>query len=204
MLLDLFLNNAWAAIGLWAFLYCLDYAFTFKAAKIYKAGAGKHFGFAGGYELNPFFQNDIAQLRRFSFRFFLLLLLVSGLLLILHSTGFREYFAFVWGLMICLQLTVHFRHLRNLAVFYYAKDSKGVNGRIEYEHWLSLRLSSIELLCFSVFYLFLFLLWGNLFVLGGATGCLVLALRNLFDSRRSRALAQNKVEVIDATTSSNI
>ncbi|MDQ2936273.1 MAG: hypothetical protein M3R67_02070 [Acidobacteriota bacterium] len=204
MLLDFFLNKAWAAIGLWALLYCLDYAFTYKAAKIYKAGAGKHFGFGGGYELNPFFKDDIAQLRRFSFRFFLLLLLVAGLLLILHGTGLREYFAFVWGLMICLQLTVHFRHLRNLAVFYYAKDSQGVNGRIEYEHWLSLRLSSIEFFYFSVFYLFLFLLWGNLFMLGGATGCLVLALRHLYDSRRSRGLAQNKVEEIDGTTSRNI
>src|SRR3989442_776415 len=99
MLLDLFLNNAWAAIGLWALLSCMDYALTFKAAKIYKAGAGKHFGFAGGYELNPFFQDDIAQLRWFSLRFFLLLLLVAGLLLILHGTGFRKCFAFVWGLM---------------------------------------------------------------------------------------------------------
>jgi hypothetical protein len=204
MLLDLFLNNAWAAIGLWAFLYCMDYMLTFKAAKIYRAGGGKHFGFAGGYELNPYFQDDIAKLRRFSFRFFLLLLFVSGLLLILHSTGLREYFAFVWGLMICLQLTVHFRHLRNLAVFHYARDSNGVNGRIEYEHWLSLRLSSIEFLTFSVFYLFLFLLWGNPFMLGGATGCLVLALRHSFDSRRSRGLAQNKVVEIDGTTSSNI
>lgn len=197
MLLDLFLNNAWAAIGFWALLYCLDYMFTFKAAKIYKAGAGKHFGFAGGYELNPFFQDDIARLRRFSFRFLLLLLLVAGLLVILHGTGLREYFAFVWGLMICLQLTVHFRHLRNLAVFHYAKDSKGVMGRIEYEHWLSLRLSSIEFLCFSVFYLFLFLLWGNLFVLGGAAGCLLSALRHWFDSRRSRTLVENKVGEID-------
>ncbi|MDQ6651929.1 MAG: hypothetical protein M3Y84_04205 [Acidobacteriota bacterium] len=192
MLLDLFLNNAWAAIGLWAVLYCMDYTLTFKAAKIYKAGAGKHFGFAGGYELNPYFQDDIANLRRFSFRFFLLLFFVSGLLLILHSTDSREGFAFVWGVMICVQLAVHFRHIRNLVVFHYAKDSNGMNGRIEYEHWLSLRLSSIEFLAFSVFYLFLFLLWGNLFMLGGATGCLVLALRHLFDSRRSRALAPQR------------
>jgi hypothetical protein len=197
MLLDLFLNNAWAAIGLWALLYCLDYVFTFKAAKIYKAGAGKHFGFGGGYELNPFFQDDIAQLRRFSFRFFLMLFFVSGLLLIVHSTGLREPFAFVWGVMICIQLANHPRHIRNLIIFHYAKDSNGINGRIEYEHWLSLRLSAIEVLTFSVFYLFLFLLWGNLFILGGAAGCLSLAFRHSLDSRKSKLSTETAAAKID-------
>jgi hypothetical protein len=200
MVLDFLLDNVWAAIGLWAFLYCLDYTLTFKAAKIYRAGAGKHFGFAGGYELNPYFQDDIAKLRRFSFRFFLLLFFVSGLLLILHNTGLRDYFAFSWGLLVCLQFTVHFRHLRNLAIFYYAKDSKGVSGKIEYEHWVSLRLSSIEFFTFSVFYFFLFLLWVNPFILGATVGCAVLAIRHLFDSRRSRISAQSKVVEIDAPT----
>lgn len=67
MLLNLFLNNVWLAIGLWAGLYLLDYIFTLKAARLYKEGANKHFAFPDGIELNPYFKEDIGNLRRFQF-----------------------------------------------------------------------------------------------------------------------------------------
>lgn len=184
MLINLFLNNVWLAIGLWAAMYCMDYIFTLRAARIYQAGAGKHFNFAGGYELNPYFKDDIARLRLLSFRFILALLLTGGLLLIAHSWGFPEAFALIWGALVCMQIAVHFRHIRNLVLFHYASASSGMIGKIEYQHWLSLRVSAAEFLSFSALFLFLFLLWGNYFALGGALGCLSLALRNLIDSRK--------------------
>ena len=193
MLLNSFLNNVWLAIGLWAIFYLIDYVLTLKAARMYHAGVSKHFTFAGGYELNPVFKEDIARLRRFSFRFWLLLFFFGGFLLILHSLDVPELFAFLWGTLVCTQMAIHLRHIRNLAIFHYARDSNGMSGRIEYEHWLSLRLSSIELFSFSVLFLFLFLLWGNLFILGGAVGCLSLALRHLLDSTKERkTLLQGK------------
>ena len=193
MLLNLFLHNVWLAIGLWPILYLMDYVLTLKAARMYHAGASKHFAFAGGYELNPFFKEDIAGLRRFSPRFWFLLLSVGSLLLIIHSMNFPEAFALVWGMLVCIQITIHLRHIRNLTVFHYARDSKGMNGRIEYQHWLSLRLSSIELFSFSILFLSLFLFSGSLFMLGGAVGCLSLALRHLLDSTKaSKMLPQAK------------
>jgi len=51
MLLNLFLNNVWLAIGLWATLYVMDYIFTLKAARMYQEGANQHFMFFGGIEL---------------------------------------------------------------------------------------------------------------------------------------------------------
>ena len=182
MLLNFFLNNVWLAIGLWASLYLVDYIFTLTAARMYYAGVDEHLTFSGGYELNPVFRDDIRGLRLFSFRFWLLMLFVGGLLLILHSLDLPEVFSFVWGMFVCIQIAIHLRHIRNLAVFYHARDSKGMSGRIEYQHWLSLRLSSIELFSFSMLFLFLYLFSGTFFILGGAAGCLSLALRHLFDS----------------------
>jgi len=185
-LLDLFLNNIWLAIALWAVLYCLDYIFTMTAARLYRDGAQQHYAFPEGIELNPFFRDDVAKIRTISFRFFLLLFFVVGLLLIIYELNIPEAFAVVWGMFVGIQLANHCRHIRNLVVFSYARRSAGVTGKIQYAHWLSLRLSSVDFFCFGVLFLLLFLLWGHLFVLGATLGCFSLALRHLIDSAKKR------------------
>jgi hypothetical protein len=188
MLLNLFLDNVWLALGLWAILCCTDYIFTLKAARMYQEGVNKHLALPGGYELNPYFKDDIAKLRPFSFRFFWSLLFAGGVLLIVYSTKLREPFAFVWGVYVGPQLAVHFRHIRNLAFFHYALNSNGMSGQIEYQHWLGLRLSSVEFLFFAVFFLFLFLLCSSFFFVGSAVGCLWIAIKHFSDSRKNREL----------------
>ena len=192
MLLNLFLNNVWLAIGLWAILYVMDYIFTLSTARIYKEGASKHFMFPGGIELNPYFKEDIANLRRFSFRFFLMLFFVGGLLLIAHSVDLPEVFALAWGMFVWIQIANHFRHIRNLMVFHYARTSTGVSGQMRYEPWLSLRLSALDMFSFAGLFLILFLFWGSFFVLGGAIGCLLFALTHLIDSKKSRLSSQSE------------
>lgn len=197
MLLNLFLNNVWLAISLWSFLYVMDYLLTLKAARMYYSGASKHFKFAGGYELNPIFKEDIAGLRRFSLRFWLLLFSIGGLMLVLHSLALPEAFTVVWGMLIGIQIAIHFRHIRNLAVFHHARDSQGMSGHIEYAHWLSLRLSSIDLFSFSLLFLLIFLFLGNVVMLGAAAGCLAHALMHLIDSTKERkksSQAEHQVE----------
>jgi hypothetical protein len=184
MSLDLFLNNVWLAIAVWSILYLMDYIFTLKAARMYHAGAKKHFSFAGGYELNPIFKEDIAGLRRFSPRFWLLLFAVGGLLLAIHSLILPEAFAFIWGMFIGIQIAIHFRHIRNLMLFHYARNSRGMDGRIEYQHWLSLRLSSIELLSFAALFLLFYIFSKSLFMLGGFAGCFLMGLRHWLDSMK--------------------
>src|SRR4026209_2466336 len=103
MLLKLFNEKPWLSIGCWAVFFCLDYALTLWAARMYQAKAGKHYAFSGGYELNEFFKDDIARLRLFSFRFFLMLLSVVGLMLISFVVG-PEMFEFTWGMFIGIQL----------------------------------------------------------------------------------------------------
>jgi hypothetical protein len=183
-LLDSLLNNVWLAIGIWAALYCLDYAFTIKAARLYRDGAHQHFVFPEGIELNPFFQDDIAKMRTFSFRFFLMLFFIGGLLLI--GSMIPEMFAVLWGVFVGIQLANHCRHLHGLAAYLHARESVGMSGKIQYEHWLSLRLSSVDFFSFGLLFLILFLFWGHLFALGAGVGCLLLALRQLIDSIKKR------------------
>jgi len=185
-LLNLFLNNIWLAIGFWTVLYALDYIFTMTQARFYRAGAHRHFGFSEGLELNPFFRDDVAKIRTFSFRFFLMLFFVAGLLFIIYALNFPEGFALVWGMVVGIQLANHCRHIRNLVVMFYARASAGISGRARYEHWFSLRLSSVDFFCFGLLFLLLYLFWGNLFALGASLGCFSLALRHLMDSVKKR------------------
>jgi len=185
-LLDLFLNNIWLATALWSVLYGLDYIFTMTSARFYRDGAQQHFAFPEGIELNPFFRDDVAKIRKFSFRFFLLLFFVVGLLLIIYELNVPEAFAVVFGMFVGIQLANHCRHIRNLVVFSLARRSAGVSGKIQYEHWFSLRLSSVDFSCFALLFLLLFLFWGNPFVLGATLGCISLAFRHFIDSVRKR------------------
>lgn len=192
MLLNLFNEKPWLSIGWWVVLFCLDYALTLWAARMYQANAGKHYSFSGGYELNQFFSEDIAKLRPFSFRFFLMLLFVVGLMLISFVIG-PEMFELTWGMFIGLQLSVLSRHVLNLTMFYYASRSAGVEGRIQIEHWLSLRLASIESLTFSLVFIAIYFLADKTFLLGGSAGCLLLALRLLADSYQQRKASVSTV-----------
>ena len=192
-LLDLFLNNIWLAIAFWTALYCLDFIFTMTAARFYRDGAQQHFAFSEGIELNPVFRDDVAKIRTFSFRFFLLLFFVVGLLLIFYELDVPELFAVVWGMFVGMQLANHCRHIRNLVVFSMARRSVGMSGKIQYQHWFSLRLSSIEFLCFGVLFLILFFFWGHPFAFGITLGCLLLSLRHWADSVKNRkSLATDK------------
>ncbi len=164
------------------------------AARFYRDGAQQHYAFPAGIELNPFFRDDVVKIRTISFRFFLLLFFVVGLLLIIYELKVPEAFAVVWGMFVGIQLANHCRHIRNLVVFSYARRSAGVNGKIQYAHWLSLRLSSVDFFCFGVLFLLFFLLWGNLFMLGAGLGCLSLGLRHLIDSvKKGKLLAKDEI-----------
>jgi len=192
--LDFILNNVWLAIGVWAVLYCLDYVFTITAARWYRDGAHQHFVFPEGIELNPFFQDDIAKVRKISFRFCLMLIVISGLFLIVYIVQIPEAFAVLWGMFVGIQLANHCRHLHGLAAYFHSRRPVGLSGKIQYEHWLSLRLAAVDFFCFGLLFLILFLFWGHLFALGAALGCLSLVLRLLMASvKKRKSSAKNEL-----------
>src|SRR5258708_1135039 len=108
-LLDLFLNNIWLSIALWTVLYCFDYIFTMTTARFYRDGAQQHYAFPEGIELNPFFRDDVAEVRTISFRFFLVLFFVVGLLVITYELNVPEVSAIVCCLFVAPQSAIYSR-----------------------------------------------------------------------------------------------
>jgi hypothetical protein len=93
-----------------------------------------------------------------------------------------------------IQLANHCRHLHGLAAYFHARRSVGLSGKIQYEHWLSLRLAAVDFFCFGLLFLILFLFWGHFFALGAALGCLSLMLRLLMASvKKRKSSAKNEL-----------
>jgi hypothetical protein len=181
-----FLDRAWLVTGCWIALFVSDYLLTIAGARLYASGARAHFGFEGSYELNPFFQDDIDHLRRPGFRFFIVLVACAGLLVIAYLSAPRPLYAAVAGVLLLVEVPVHFRHLRNLSVFRCAAKSRGMSGQIVYERWLTERLSAYEIAKFAVLFGITWMLTGSLLFLGGAVGCSVQAWSGYNRARRAR------------------
>jgi hypothetical protein len=173
---------------MWSLLYVSDYAFTILSARLYRSGVNEKIVFEGSFELNPVFQRDIDSLKSISPRF-LLMLLVTGLLLalmwFLGSQSMPQFYEFVLGSMILLELAIHVRHMRNFFMFRMLVKSDCVRGRIEYSRPLILKMSSCELFVFSGLFLMLFLFIPSWFLLGGVTSCCLTAIKHRALARRA-------------------
>jgi hypothetical protein len=187
MLYDFFINNFWISIALWVLLSISDSYLTIAGAKLYHSGAKEHFLHSGSYELEPYHQNDVDAFKVISFTFILGIILFGGFLWIIYSSGFTNLFAFAWGGLIFIQVAIHLRHFRNLLLFSYAKRSRGIKGRVEFERWLSLRLSFIDLVGFGLLLLISYMLTGSLMILGGAVGCSLIAINHWRMSRKENS-----------------
>jgi hypothetical protein len=201
--MDYLIVNAWLAIGLWILLYISDYVLTIATARLYAGGADQHVRYEKGLELTPIHQRDVSRLRWISPRFILILVLTSGALWLLWGslvgTGYdRQMFAFVLGAWLLLEAAVHMRHLRNLFTFCYLKHSQGVEGQIRYKMWLSYRMSAVDMLGFAGLYLFLFFLFDEQFILGGAVACCVTAVYHWILGARARRIAARETADGDA------
>jgi hypothetical protein len=193
---ELFLQNFWAGLAVWATLFVSDYALTITCARLYQRGVRDKIAFEGSYEITPYFQRDIDSLRRVSPRWILSLLWSSVILFVvwrLAEQSVPEMYSFVLGAMILLQLAIHMRHFRNLFLFR-AAGSDAVRGRIEYSRRVILRSSSLELIEFSGLFLALFAFTHSWFVLGGGVACLSVAGKHWSLALRHASGAEQPVE----------
>jgi hypothetical protein len=177
---QLFFQHDWIGIPLWALLYISDYALTLICARMYLNGVRDKIAFEGSYELTPYFQRDIDSLRVVSPKFIAALAILSILLITvwwLAQLLTPALFLFAVGACICSQLCIHIRHVRNFFMFK-AASTDAVRGRIEYSRPLSLRVSSIEMLSFSVLFLILYFCTGSWFILGGVMSLLAIAAKH--------------------------
>jgi hypothetical protein len=173
MLMDLW----WLGPLAWAFLYVSDYALTIACARLYLGQ--DRIAFEGSYEITPVFQRDVNALRRISPRFLAILVASTAYLawlsLATERWDFRGPYRFTLGGLLLTELMVHMRHLRNWFLFRWALGVNGVRGRLEYPRGVLLRTSALEVFLFTLLYGFLCLVTGDVFVLGGALACAVLA-----------------------------
>jgi hypothetical protein len=185
--LSILFTSLWPGLVIWSLLYVSDYAFTITCARLYRSGVNKILAFEGSFELTPYYQRDIDSLKVISPRF-VAMLFVSGLLLawiwFLASQSAQEFYAFMLGFMVLLELAIHVRHVRNLFLFRMLGDSDSVRGRIEYSRPFILRTSSTELFSFSGLFLLLSAFTQSWFVFGGAVACTLTALKHLQMARR--------------------
>lgn len=174
-------SSLWPGLTVWCALFVSDYALTITCARLYLSGANNKIVIEGSYEITPYFQKDIDSLRLISPRFLFALFWIAGLITImwlLTRQSQPEPYDFILGVLILTQLTIHVRHLRNLFLFRAILNTDWVRGRIEYSRQLSLRASAAELLTFSGMFFLLFAFTFSWFILGGATGCLSMAIKH--------------------------
>ena len=183
-------SSLWLGLAVWVLASASDYAFTLACARMYQSGVREVLVFEGSYELTPYFQRDIDALRRVSPRFIFSLLWSAtaiSIVWLLSRQVWPEAYAFLLGAMLLIQLAVHVRHVRNFVLFRTILAGRGVRGRLEYSRHLSLRLSALDLTSFAIVFFVGFLATQSTFLLGGAAGCLPLALKHLKMSRKYAA-----------------
>jgi hypothetical protein len=186
----LLVENIWLTLSLWSAIYISDYTLTVWAARLYREGAKDHLVLKGSLEITPYFQEDIDELRPVSLRFlralvFSLILISVAWILAVRLAGLPQAFAILVGALIFLEVTAHIRHSRNIAFLRSLERDRNLTGKIEYPRWLSLRLSSVEVLGFSGLFLLAFLISGSWFFVGGVASCLLTGLKHLDWARKA-------------------
>lgn len=167
-------TSPWPGLTLWVILYVSDYYLTIYSARGFREIG--HFQFEGSMELTPQFQKDVDQLRPISKRHVVWLFLSSLILLLVwwitRQSIFLEWtYPLYLGMFILLEVAVHFRHLRNIAIIREVRRNGGVEGQITYKQWFSYRNSASELYITGTFFLLAAVLTYSLFFLGGAIAC---------------------------------
>ena len=204
-MLDTFLaQNIWPPIIVWSLMYISDYYLTIYGARLYQSHAKKYFVFEGSYELTPYFQEDINALRRLSPRFIVSLMVTWVMLFLVWLLGVwflqvPQIFSLVIGSLILVEAVVHIRHIRNIFLFRLTRqDDGGLTGKIEYARWVTLRLSSVEMVSFAVLFLLIFFVTGSWFFLGGALRTFAEGVKHIRLARKARSNSQTAEVEIEA------
>src|SRR5512140_3540242 len=134
MLIALLVNNVWFALAVWVVLYVGDYVLTIWGARLYESRVRSFVSFEGAYELTPYYQKDISAFRLVSPRFILMLAVTCVIIVLIWFLSalarIPAFFEFTLGMLVLLELAVHFRHWRNIITFKFLYDPRLVQGRV--------------------------------------------------------------------------
>jgi hypothetical protein len=177
----IFGRHLWTGLSVWIALYICDYTMTIICARLY--GNQDRIRFEGSYEITPYYQRDINSLKKLSPRFLAALAFIAGLISLnwyaTRELDLPQWYAFVLGAMILVQLGVQKRHFQNFFLFRAIVSGSGLQGSITYPRHMILRQSAVDFFSFAGLYAITFAFTGSWFLLGGAVGCLSVALKHL-------------------------
>jgi hypothetical protein len=112
-------------------------------------------------------------------------------------------FLFLFGALTLREIPVLSRHARNIVLFLRMKRHVGVVGCIRYDKWLTLEVSSLDLLGYAFVYLIAFLLTFSISLLGGAFALLIVAIHHKrMSTVRRRKASQDSSRAIVANDAS--
>ena len=155
-------------------------------SKAYKEVLSENITYEGGVmEMNPAFEKDVQQLRWFSPRYFISMVLVALLIAWAGSWFPKAWFESLAGTALLLVLVIDLRHIENLSVVWFLKaDPSSFKGKIEQSYALSQRRIAVGTFNIGVLYLIVYFLVGRIFFIGGAVICVVFAFRHYLLARR--------------------
>ena len=178
---------------LWIILYTSDYYLTIYSARGFREVG--HFQFEGSFELTPQYQKDIDNLKPVS-KLHIILLIAYSLLILVIWWITRLSFYLQWtyplylGMFLLLEVAVHLRHLRNIALVREIRKNGGVEGQITYKKWFTYRISANELSIHAILFLIISVLTYSLFFLGGAIMCFGTAFKHKRLAKKAKLVAQ--------------
>ncbi|MCJ7825511.1 MAG: hypothetical protein MUP44_11480 [Anaerolineales bacterium] len=177
----------------WVVTYSLDNALTIWTGKALRQSplAGS-ITFEGSLELNPIFESEVEQTRRFGPRFRFMLIASSIYLAlawyfsnsVIGSDGLSS---FAFGALFLLEAAVIIRHIQNDAIIRAANDGFSLQGTLHTPRPVSYRMSAAHFFGFASLFLILGILTRSWFIFGGSFACGIQSYRN---SRQAQAAAK--------------
>jgi hypothetical protein len=166
----LFLSSPWIAVVLNVLAYVAHYYLAIYEAKLYHTAANRVVTYEGLYEISPGVQQPIG------WRLIWVTLTLGTFTAIMWWVALQQLerpdvLTFLMGGWLLLLGMLIIRHLRQISLFRYWRSTGGGKGTLRISERLIIVTSSTEYQVYAAFFLFLVLVTGNLFFLGGAFTC---------------------------------
>lgn len=153
-----------------------DYFLTLLGAKHKRKMYDRYF-VTEHYELNPMWQTSVREQKWFNPKYFLLLfLLVGSLLVLIELAPFPPFLvSTTFGVLIVVFGAANGRHISNLLVFRYLNAYPDeIRGQITMSHSLVVAISLFQYMVLAIPLLLIALLWPSFFTVGTFIGGLAL------------------------------
>lgn len=170
MLERLFLSSPWIAVALNVLAYVVHYYLVIYEAKLYHTAASRIVTYEGLYETLPGVRQPIG------WRLIWVTLTLGTFTAIIWWVAVQQLqrpdmLTFLMGSWLLLLGMFIIRDLRQITLFRYWRSTGGSKGTLTLSERLMIVTSSTDYQVYAAFFLFLLLITGDLFFLGGAFTC---------------------------------